>query len=144
MIAYYPWCVDDWARAMVFYYCPSFEAVKEILDMAIHQVCPCTSDDVFDSAWKQWIQLMFKSHPNNTETSIESPSPTRPFSRMTAEQLSVSRTSSCSSCTADTVVRVLPIWYFTSIIRHSLLFDYWKSLKLCRIVLVPKNWFSIL
>ncbi|XP_057365663.1 uncharacterized protein LOC130686563 [Daphnia carinata] len=86
---------------MMFYYCPSLEAVKELLDMAIHHVCPCTSDDVFDNAWSQWIQLMFKSHQSKG-TPIESVG-------STGEQTEQnSRTSMSSSITADTVVRVLP------------------------------------
>lgn len=99
---------------MMFYYCPSLEAVKELLDMAIHHVCPCTSDDVFDNAWRQWIQLTFKSHQSKG-TQIESLSSGNPSARSAGEQteqFANSRTSSCSSVTADTVVRVLPTRYF--------------------------------
>lgn len=78
--------------------------------MAIHHVCPCTSDDVFDNAWRQWIQLTFKSH-RSKGTQIESLSSGNPSARSAGEQteqFANSRTSSCSSVTADTVVRVLP------------------------------------
>ena len=84
--------------AMVFYYCPSFEDVKELLAMAIHKVCPC-ADDVVDSAWRQWVHLIYFQSPKNKGDVNNSPI-TRSFS------------SSRMSSMADTVVRVDSPWYY--------------------------------
>lgn len=73
---------------MVFYYCPSLESVKELLAMAIQQVCPC-ADDVVDTAWRQWIQLIFKSQDEKNA-----------YSRPTSPTVSVT--------SMDTVVRIHP------------------------------------
>ena len=105
---------------MVLYYCcPSLEAVKQLLAMAVQHVCPC--QEVVDSAWRQWVQLVFQTQqqqPARPETSAR-----KSFRSSSALQLasgvsswhgsncnSPTGSSSSSVATTDTVVSVHPSW----------------------------------
>lgn len=115
---------------MMFYCCPSIEAVKQLLAMAVQHVCPC--QEVVESAWRQWVQLRFhqQQQHSNTANNVVPSSVSRPCSRhqqhgrhhsvesnedgLTSRRSSHSSSSSgscCSSITADTVVRIHPSWY---------------------------------
>lgn len=109
----------------LYYCCPSLEAVKQLLAMAVQHVCP--RHDVADSAWRQWIQLVFQA-PSSVRAerpaieqqvaqktkSIRSNSALNLLSAMSSFNRSTSSSptgsSSTSVATTDTVVSVHPSW----------------------------------
>lgn len=107
---------------MVLYYCcPSLEAVKQLLAMVVQHACPC--QDVVDSAWRQWVQLVFQA-PSRPEASVVRPGQKPPaFRSHSALHLvsgagsfdasygnSPTGSTSSSVVTTDTVVSVHPSW----------------------------------